>query len=114
MYQKGDVVLVSISEGSPDGFQAKRRPAVIVSDKVIEQAMVVPLTSNTARQGRAILIKMHSSEGKAAGLRMDYSVDCTVVATVPTAMIVSKIGQLSKETMTRIDECIRNELDEDV
>jgi mRNA-degrading endonuclease toxin of MazEF toxin-antitoxin module len=113
MYQKGDVVLVSMAERSLDEFQAKRRPAVIVSGKVMDQAMIVPLTSNMARQGSVVLIEMHSFEGKAAGLRLDSCVDCTVVATVPTALIVPKIGQLPKETMTRIDECIRRQLDGD-
>jgi len=97
MYQKGDVVLVSMAERGPDGFQTKRRPAVILSGKVIDQAMIVPFTSNMARQGSVVLIEMHSSEGKAAGLRLDSCVDCTVVATVPAALIVAKIGQLPKE-----------------
>ncbi len=113
VYQKGDVVLVSMSEQSPDGLLTKRRPAVIVSSKVVNQAMIVPLTANTAPLRNAFLIEKNSSEGRVVGLRFDSSVDCTVIATVPTAMIVCKIGRLAQETIAKIDERIKRELNGD-
>ncbi len=113
LYEKGDVVLVSISKQTLGGFDTKRRPAVIVSGKVVDHALVVPVISNigTARQPGSVLLSMESPEGKAAGLRLNGLVDCTVVATIPTEMIVAKIGQLPKDTMARIDACIKREID---
>jgi mRNA-degrading endonuclease toxin of MazEF toxin-antitoxin module len=52
---------------------------------------------------------MDSAEGRVAGLRVDSVIDCTVVATIPKALLISKIGQLSKETMLRVEKYIRGD-----
>jgi hypothetical protein len=49
---------------------------------------------------------MTSEEGKAAGLRLDSVIDCTVIATIPKTLLVSKIGAFPQETMERVDQCL--------
>jgi len=113
-YRKGDVVLVSFPYTTDDGqTQTKRRPAVIISNDInnarLDDVLLVPLTSNTTRAHKEptqVEINMNSEEGKSGGLRLDSVIDCTVIATIPKTLLVSKIGQFPQETMERIDQCL--------
>lgn len=113
-YRKGDVVLVSFPYTTDEGTtQTKRRPAVIISNDYnntrLDDVLLVPLTSNTTRAQREptqVIVAMDTAEGKAAGLRLDSVVDCTVIATIPKTLLVNKIGAFPQETMERIDQCL--------
>src|ERR1700722_1837178 len=113
-YRKGDVVLVSFPYTTDEGStQTKRRPAVIISNDNnnarLDDVLLVPLTSNVTRAGREptqVVVSMTSEEGKAAGLRLDSVIDCTVIATIPKTLLVNKIGAFPQETMERVDQCL--------
>jgi mRNA interferase MazF len=113
-YRKGDVVLVSFPYTTDEGTtQTKRRPAVLISNNAnnlrLDDVLLVPLTSNTTRASREptqVVIKMDSEEGKLGGLRLDSVIDCTVIATIPKTLLVSKIGQFPQELMERVDQCL--------
>src|SRR3984885_6972226 len=113
-YKKGDVVLVSFPYTTDEGqTQTKRRPAVIISNDNnnarLDDVLLVPLTSNVTRAGREptqVVVSMDSQEGKAGGLRLDSVIDCTVIATIPKTLLVSKIGAFPQETMERVDQCL--------
>jgi mRNA interferase MazF len=111
---KGDVVLVSFPYTTDEGkTETKRRPAVIISNNYnnarLDDVLLVPLTSNVRRAGKEptqVVIAQHSPEGQAGGLRLDSVIDCTVIATIPKTLMVSKIGALPQETMERVDQCL--------
>jgi len=113
-YRKGDVVLVSFPYTTDDGqTQTKRRPAVIISNDYnnarLDDVLLVPLTSNTSRSTKEptqVVITMTSPEGQQGGLRLDSVIDCTVIATIPKTLLVSKIGSFPQEVMERIDQCL--------
>jgi mRNA-degrading endonuclease toxin of MazEF toxin-antitoxin module len=113
-------VLVSFPYTTDEGtIQAKRRPAVIVSNDYnnarLDDVLVVPLTSNTSKRGASesglLVIAMNSPEGQAAGLRLDSVIDCTIIATIPKTLLVNKIGRFYDETLRRVDRCIRRNID---
>ncbi len=112
--RKGDVILVSFPFTTDDGIvQTKRRPAVIISNDYnnsrLDDVLLVPLTSNMSRAKREptqVFVSMNSSEGQAAGLRLDSVIDCTVIATIPKTLLVSKIGSFSQEIMEKVDLCL--------
>jgi mRNA-degrading endonuclease toxin of MazEF toxin-antitoxin module len=112
--KKGYVVLVSFPYTTDEGLtQTKRRPAVIISNDTnnvrLDDVLLVPLTSNVTRAGREptqVVVLEKSEEGKAGGLRLDSVIDCTVIATIPKTLLVSKIGQFPQETMERVDQCL--------
>lgn len=114
LYRKGDVVLVSFPYTTDEGqTQTKRRPAVIISNDYnnarLDDVLLVPLTSNTSRGAREptqVFVEMNSSEGKAGGLRLDSVIDCTVIATIPKTLLVTKIGAFPNEVMERVDMCL--------
>lgn len=114
IYRKGDVVLVSFPYTTDDGqTQTKRRPAVIISNDYnnarLDDVLLVPLTSNTTRATREptqVVVMMNTPEGQQAGLRLDSVIDCTVIATIPKTLLVSKIGAFPQEVMERVDQCL--------
>lgn len=120
-FRKGDVVLVSFPYTTDEGqTQNKRRPAVIVSNDYnndrLQDVLVVPLTSNTSRletDTRRVIVSMNSPEGQEAGLRLDSVIDCTIIATIPKTLLVSKIGRFPEDTVKRIDKCIKRSIDPD-
>src|SRR5277367_790566 len=113
-YHKGDVVLVSFPYTTDEGqTQTKRRPAVIISNDNnntrLDDVLLVPLTSNTKRavkEPTQVVVAMNSPEGQQGGLRLDSVIDCTVIATIPKTLLVSKIGSFPQETMEKIDQCL--------
>lgn len=112
--KKGDVILVSFPFTTDDGqVQTKRRPAVIISNDYnnsrLDDVLLVPLTSNMSRANREptqVFVSMNSPEGQTAGLRLDSVIDCTVIATIPKTLLVSKIGSFSQEIMEKVDVCL--------
>ena len=107
-FEKGDVVLVAFEEKKDGQNLVKRPPAIIVfGDRLRDDVWVVPLTSSQIPMSGCLQIAMHSSEGRAAGLRLDSTIDCNVVATIPKKLVVNKIGHLRAETMARVEEQIR-------
>ena len=114
VYRKGDVVLVAFPYTTDEGqTQTKRRPAVIISNDYnngrLDDVLLVPLTSNVTRASHEptqVVVQMTSPEGKAGGLRRDSVIDCTVIATIPRTLLVSKIGAFPNEVMERIDMCL--------
>ncbi len=118
-YKKGDVVLVSFPTLIDGAMQNKRRPGVIVSNDYnnarLDDVLLIPLTSKSTRDTEefCVSVPMNSNEGRAAGLRLDSFVDCTVIATIPKTLLVVKIGEFHEETLLRIDECIKRNLGAD-
>jgi mRNA interferase MazF len=114
LYRKGDVVLVAFPYTTDDGStQTKRRPAVIISNDYnnarLDDVLLVPLTSNVTRAAREptqVVVEMASPEGKSGGIRLDSVIDCTVIATIPKTLLVSKIGAFPNEVMERVDMCL--------
>jgi hypothetical protein len=49
---------------------------------------------------------MNTPEGQQGGLRLDSVIDCTVIATIPRTLLVSKIGSFPQEIMERVDQCL--------
>jgi mRNA-degrading endonuclease toxin of MazEF toxin-antitoxin module len=111
-YNKGDVVLVSFPYTTDQGqTQTKRRPAVIISNNHnnvrLDDVLLVPLTSNTKRvahEQTQVIVLMNTPAGQSGGLRLDSVIDCTVIATIPKALLVNKIGSFPAEVMELVDE----------
>lgn len=115
-YKKGDVVLVSYPMLIDGVTRNKRRPGVIVSNDYnnarLDDVLLIPLTSSPSRNADdfCVLVPTDSDEGKAAGLRLDSVIDCTVIATIPKTLLVTKIGEFPEKTIERIDDCIKRNI----
>lgn len=118
MYKKGDVVLVAFPFQDEHGHtQTRRRPAVIVSNDEnnirLDDVLLVPLTTHVMHERDdqfQVVVLMSSPEGKAAGLRLDSIIDCTVIATIPKTRLINKIGSFPPGTLKQIDDCIRRNI----
>jgi mRNA-degrading endonuclease toxin of MazEF toxin-antitoxin module len=75
----------------------------------LDDVLLVPLTSNTSRAAREptqVEVYMNSPEGQSGGLRLDSVIDCTVIATIPKTLLVSKIGAFPQDVMEKVDQCL--------
>lgn len=116
-YRKGDVVLVSFPAINEQGTtHAVRRPAVVVSNDErnaradVDDVLLVPLMGSSKGEvcePTQVIVEALSPEGRKAGLRLDSMIDCSIVATIPKALLVSRYGSFPQKTIKRIDEAIR-------
>jgi mRNA-degrading endonuclease toxin of MazEF toxin-antitoxin module len=120
-WRKGDVAVVSFPHTDANGkAQVQRRPALIISgnrcNDFLDDVLVVPVTTTKPRKFAndiSIEILLQSDEGKRAGLKLDSIIDCTVIATMPKKLLISKLGSFSARVMHEVDECIKRCLEMD-
>jgi mRNA interferase MazF len=105
-FQKGEVHLVDL-EPTRGGEMQKTRPAVIVSNNVINGvgAMVVvcPITDSTGKKS-PIHILVPEKEG---GLTKESVVHCAQIRAVDRLRLYEKLGHLSADTMRQVETGIK-------
>lgn len=104
-YDRGDVILVDIAFSGAVGY--KRRPAVVISSDAFNAAgiklIVAAITSNVSppfRPGDALL-----NDWSAAGLLKPSAVR-GVLATVDKSDVVRKLGMISPNDSSRVQQGI--------
>ena len=109
-WQRGDVVLCRVPMPSTQLQQFKVRPAVVVSanslNRVSDDVMVVPCTSNTRRPIGAMQYLITGDETVAVGIRVDSIVRCESIFTLNQSMVLRRLGKLSAETIDRLNSCL--------
>ena len=99
-----------------DGSTPKARPFLVVQadyyNQRINKVLLAPITSNLSRQNDAahLLIDVTTAEGKASGLRKDSLVSCLNLVVLLQSDVQKKVGELSDDLMSKIDECLKSAL----
>lgn len=107
---RGDVVLVLFPNS--DQRTAKRRPALVLQrDDLrsgLSQTIIPMISSNLGRGGHPsrLLIRTTSSEGKAAGLRLDSELMTDNLATVLETESDSLLGRMTE--MAAVDAALKH------
>jgi mRNA interferase MazF len=108
--QHGDVVLCQVPMPSTGLMQFKVRPVVIVSadqlNKILDDLMVVPCTSNTNRSLRATQYLIIRDEIAIAGIRVESVIRSESIFTLNKSMILRKLGSLSTQAMNQVNCCL--------
>ena len=110
--RRGEVVLVLYPNS--DLRTAKRRPALVLQrddlGSGLAQTIVAMISSNLARAGHPsrVLVIAASSEGRAAGVRLDSVIMTDNLATVLDSEIDSVLGRLPNTTA--VDAALRHTL----
>jgi len=109
-YEKGDVILVHWS-GPAVG---PRRPALVVSNGVLQgtdsaDVIIIPIRSDVSDNSKIVICK-DTPAGRAAGLKLDSFIDCSVLATVPVNHVHGILGKMQTEVMAQVDEALRTVL----
>ena len=112
--QRGEVVLVSFPFIDVGGqAQAKPRPAVVVSGRLIHQTtadvLIAAISSRPASQPLPTdyQIVAGSLEAQLAGVRMTCWVKASNLAAVPTAAVTRRLGFLSPEGLRQVEQRLR-------
>ena len=108
---RGDVVLVDYPFSS--GVGSKRRPALVVQNARdnarLTNTIIVMITSRTARAHEAtqLFIAISTPEGQQSGLRQDSVVARSNLFTIEKRLVLHRIGILSDNLMSQIDDCLK-------
>lgn len=112
--QRGEVVLVSfpfIDTGG--GVQAKPRPAVVISGRMIHQTtadvLIAAISSRPASQPLPTdyQIVADTPEAQLAGIKMTCWVKASNLAAVPTSAVSRRLGHLSIAGLRQVDQRLR-------
>lgn len=104
-FSRGDVALVNFVY--TEGTQVKRRPVVLISSEHYQRArqevIVAAVTSNV---GRLLAGDHQIVEWRAAGLLFP-SVATGIIRTVKQSMLVRRLGSLTPQDMSAVDNSLR-------
>lgn len=115
MVERGDVVLVSFPFSSATA--SKLRPAVVVqangNNQRLNSTILAAITSNTARplESTQIAVDPVTPAGAQAGVLRRSIIKCENLATVETALIQRKIGELSGALLGQLALALKASLD---
>ena len=97
-------------------MRRKRRPAVVVqadrSNRRRAAVIIAAITSTRTQKDPPCkaTVRKDSPEGRAAGLRLDSTVDCQTIATVSKEKIVRRLGASPGETIKKVDLALQDAL----
>lgn len=108
---RGDIVLCQVPMPSTQLKQFKLRPAAIVSsdrlNRILDDVMVVPCTSNTNRPLTATQFLISGDEIAIAGIKVSSVVRCESIFTLNKSMILRKLGSLSPSAINELELCLK-------
>src|SRR5258708_6232568 len=95
------------------GTRGKKRPVVVVQADVYNQrlhhAVVAQVTTNLDEKDDPAFLFVEAStpEAKAAGLDRDCLICCTLLSLMSEDRLQEKIGKLSAEMLSKLDDCLK-------
>ena len=113
--QRGDVLKARFPHAS--GGRGKKRPVVVVQADVynrrLRHAVVAQVTTNLDEKGdpACLFVEAFTAEAKAAGLDRDCLICCTLLSLMTEDRLKEKIGQVSGELLTELDDCLKAALE---
>ena len=109
--QRGDVLKARFPHAS--GGRGKKRPVVVVqADKYnqrLHHAVVAQVTTNLDEKDdpACLFVEAATPDGEAAGLDRDCSICCTLLCLLTEDRLKEKVGNLSAEMLSELDECLK-------
>ena len=112
-YRRGDIVLGQFPHSDLRG--SSRRPVLIQNDLYnpgLQNTIIAQITSNLRWQSSdaTLLIDKNHPDWHQSGLLTESLVTCHNLATLHESVIDRKIGQLSDQTMSEVNECLKSAL----
>lgn len=107
-YQKGTVILVPFPFS--DKLEEKIRPAVIVSNKVNHNQIIIAfITSNSKNRKDNSVVRLNKQdEGfKDTGLKVSSLIYLSQLATINTNRVLGRLGVLSFEKVKEINDGLK-------
>lgn len=104
--KRGEVWLANLNptQGSE---QAGTRPVIIFQNDLVSQfsttTIAIPLTTNLRRAALPICLLIQQGDG---GLRQDSVALCFQLRVLDKTRLSKKLGQLSAETLTQLEEVV--------
>jgi len=110
VYEKGDVVLVPFPFSNRT--TAKKRPAVIISsnayNEISADIIIMAITSQTAKTTGTVECLIQDWQN--AGLLKPSAIKAAI-STIEQALVLKKLGKLSRQDLTSMDTVLEELLD---
>ena len=112
-YNRGDVVIVPFPFVTSEGASQKARPALIISDHLIdrrfEDLIMVGITSRIVKNLKEMEYRIVSGteDFKYSGLIKTSVVRCDYIMTVPRGLVARRLGHLPGKTMKKVDKKLK-------
>ena len=108
---RGDVVDYPFS----DLTGSKVRPALVVQadalNRRIADTILVSISRSHRPSATQLLVDPSTPEGSQTGLRQPSVIQCENLLTYDQGLIITKIGELPRTLMDRVNQCLRSALD---
>ncbi|MBW3539995.1 MAG: type II toxin-antitoxin system PemK/MazF family toxin [Planctomycetes bacterium] len=112
---RGDVVILDFPQAP--GQPPKRRPAIVVqsdhNNGRLTNSIFAMVTTNTrlaSTEPTQVLIDLATADGKSTGLTRMSAVKCENLYTLPQAVVLKTIGQLSPALIQQVDDALKASL----
>lgn len=108
--KRGEVVLVDFPFS--DGSGSKNRPALVVQSDALNKASrdTILATITTLTRPGPTVVAIDPKENLHSGLRLACAVRVDNMHTVEQQLILGSIGYLSRQTMQKVDACLKKAL----
>jgi mRNA interferase MazF len=105
--QRGDVLKTRFPHAS--GGRGKKRPVVVIQadqyNQRLRHAVVAQVTGNL--DPACLFFEANTAEAKSAGFDQDCLICCTLLSLMSEERLQEKIGKLSPEMLSRLDDCLK-------
>ena len=112
---RGDVVILDFPQAP--GQPSKRRPAVVVqsdhNNTRLTNSIFAMITSNVrlaANEPAQVMVDVATADGQQTALSKTSAVKCENLYTLPQAVVLKTIGQLSPSHMRQVDDALKASL----
>ena len=111
MIERGHVYNARFPHAS--GRSGKKRPVVVVQadeyNQRLRHAVVAQMTTNMRDKDdpACLLIEAGTAEGQSAGIVKDSVISGYLLSLMSEDRLQDRIGELSDETMQKVDECLK-------
>ena len=113
--RRGDVVILDFPQAP--GEPAKRRPAVVVqsdhNNGRLTNSIFAMISGNVRlamTEPAQVFIDIATSDGQRTGLSKPSAVKCENLYTLPQAVVLRTIGQVSPSLMQQVDDALKASL----
>lgn len=109
MVKRGEVWYVGFNKLGGAAIQ-KRRPALVVQNDLGNKygsTTIVAAIQNDPQKSLPVFVKVPAGT---AGLTKDSVVNCSVVSSIPKALLEKKLGELPDDLMTDVERALKASL----
>src|SRR2546423_1402670 len=106
--KRGEIIIVEYP--FTDQSSSKRRPALVIQSDAIKSPDTLIAAISASAQLTVTRALIEPSKEPKSHLKQPCVVRCENLSTVQQTIVLGSVGSLAKQTMLRVDECLKKAL----